>query len=107
MMSLLSGERDLLEQSLLERLGAQVGGTEEYGSPRVGRAFRAEAEFLAIVGSEVRVVPIAFKDRGYFVDDIRIARARNAHIPFESADLGRVREIRRTNVGGGKPGLPV
>src|SRR5271154_6993558 len=101
MMSLLTGERDLLEQPLLERLGSQVGGTEEYGSPCVGRAFRSEAELLAIVGSEVRVVPIAFKDRGHFIDDIRIARAGNAHIPFESADLGRVREIRRTNIGCG------
>ena len=56
-----------------------------------------------VVGSEVRVVPAAFKDRGYFVDDIRISGTRNANIPFEPTDLRRVGEIRRTDVGGRKP----
>jgi len=36
MMPLLSRERDLLEQSLLEWLGAKLGRTNENRCPRVG-----------------------------------------------------------------------
>jgi hypothetical protein len=107
MMPLLSGERDLLEKPFLEWFRAELGGTEENCCSRVGPFFRANAELLSIIGPEVRVVPIAFKDRRYFVDDVWIASARYTNIPFEPANLSRVREVGRTYVGGGKPGLPV
>jgi len=86
-MALLSGERDLLKQPLLKRFGAEVGWTEKKFNARPARVLRTVSELIAIILSEVWVVPIAFEHGCHFADDIWIAGTRYTHVPFKSANL--------------------
>src|ERR1700730_9049398 len=107
MVTLLPRERDLLEQSFLEWFGPQISWANKNVCPWSVGGFRTNAEFLKIIWSEVRILPITLKDRRYFGDYVRIACARYTNVPFEAADLGRVCEVRGTDVGRRKTGFPV
>ena len=67
----------------------------------------AREELLAIVGDEVAAVPVGLEDRRDLVDDARVAGARRPNVPLEAADLRRVRQVRRADVGGRETGTPV
>ena len=104
---LLAREDQLLEQSLLKRFRSQLRRRDER-LRRAGRLFfRSLQEFLSVVRSEIRVVPIALKDGGHLVDHARIPSARNPDVPFEPDHLRRVREIRRTDVGRRESGTAI
>ena len=98
--ALLAGQCDLFEQPLLKRFQAAArSGSERRVGPCAFRRVRAREELLALVGNEVAVVPVALEDRGDLVDHVRVARTRHADIPFEPANLRRVGEVRRADVG--------
>ena len=93
MVSAVSGQCDLLEQTFLERLRSQLDRAhrELRGADSFGVCPRDE--LLAIVGYEVAAVPVALENGGNFVDDAQVAGARNSNVPLETVDLRRVRKI--------------
>ena len=98
MVPTLARERDLLEQALLERFGPKLDRTEEDHEVRPRRAVSA-ANCRGVIRHEIAAVPIALEHRRDLVDDVRISRAGHPDVPFEAADLRRVRQIRRADVG--------
>jgi hypothetical protein len=102
-----SGQCDLLEETLLERLRPQLD--RAHREPRSTNSFGVgpREELLAIVRNEVTAVPVALEDGGDLVDDARIAGARHAKVPLETANLRRVRQIRRADIGRRKARTPV
>ncbi len=105
--TLLAREGDLLEQSLLERLRAKLGGAQHDDRAPGAGGGGSLVELRALVGHEVAAVPVALEDRGHLVDDAAVARLGSANVPFEAADLRRVREVRRADVRGREARLAV
>ena len=93
------GQLDLLEEPLLERVGAHLHGADE--DLGAGRSIdRTRPELLAVVRLEFAAVPIALEDRGHLLDDVRVARPGDPDVPFEPRHLRLVRQVRRADVGG-------
>ena len=55
-------------------------------------------ERVAVVGVEVAAVPVALEDGRHLLDDVRVARAGDAQVPFEAGHLRRVGQVRRADV---------
>lgn len=97
MVPALPRQRDLLEQALLERFGPQLDRTQkDDGSGRGTSRFGGKPG--GVIRDEIAAVPIALEHRGDLVDDVGISRTRHPDVPFEAADLRRVRQIRRADV---------
>ena len=86
MVPTLTGERDLLKQSLLKRFGPKLDRTEKNdGSGRRMSGFGGKS--LGVIRDEIAAVPIALEYRGDLLDDVGISRTGHADVPFETADL--------------------
>ena len=64
---------------------------------------RSASNCVGLVGDEVAALPVAVEHRAELVDHVRVAGRRDADVPLESGHLGRVREIRRADVGRREP----
>ena len=82
-------EFNLFEQAGLERFRADLDRTQ-VDARSARRSLDMLAEFIGVERTEVASVPVAVEDRSELVDDVGVARARHAHVPFEPADLGRM-----------------
>src|SRR6185437_13174943 len=107
MMALLPGKHNKLEQPLLKWLGAQLGRRENYGRPRIGPLFSTSAELLLIVRPQFWVVPVALENCSHLFDHISISSSRDADVPFEPADLSRMSQIGRSDIGRRESRLPM
>jgi hypothetical protein len=84
--ALVTCERDVLEEGLLERAQFDHNGAESELRRQGGlRSFR---EFVSVVDDEVVACPIAFEDRLHLCDRVRVADAREPDVPLQSGDLG-------------------
>lgn len=98
-MPTLTGQGDLLEQALLERLEANLDGAEDHDG---AGALRPDllAELAGVVGHEVARVPVTLEDGVHLPDDVRVPGLGHTDVPFEAARLGRLGEVRGADVGG-------
>ncbi len=97
MLPLRAGELDELQETFLERLEAHVERADHL-SVRVLGALGARhrvPECLPVVADEVDALPVAFKYRADFVDDVLIARRGDTHVPFHPGDLRGVGQVGR------------
>ena len=88
MVAVLAGERELLEQRLLERPQLDLDRAEEQRRP-TATVCCALGELVRVVGDEVAARPVALEDRRHLRDGIRIPRARDADVPLEPASPAR------------------
>src|SRR5690606_2541701 len=106
MVALEAGELDQLQESGLKWLRPDFDRAEvdlRTLAPHLGEL----AKLLRLERPEVGVLPIALEYRGKLVDNIGIARARHADIPFKTCDLGRIGQVRRADIRSGVPGVAV
>ena len=98
MVALRSRQRKLLKQSLLKWQWRDRNRTQIDGGTRV-LPLSHLIELVRVVCPKIWILPIRVEHRTHLVDDIRVARARNAHVPLKPRNLGRVGEVRRTDIG--------
>ena len=104
MVALMPGEHDVLEQRLLERPQLELDRGQQGRVTNAGD-LGPTLELVGVVGDEVAARPVAREDRAHLRDGVRIASARDAHVPLEPGDLGRVGQVRRADVGRRVPAL--
>ena len=67
----------------LKKTTGPDAGTSRFGGKRLG-----------VIRDEIAAVPIALEHGSDLVNDVGISRTGHADVPFEAADLRRVRQIR-------------
>lgn len=102
----LAGDRDLLEEPLLERLGADLDRAERQDAAALVDA-RSLHELVVVEGHEVACVPVRLEDHRDLRDHRRVARRRDAYVPLEAGLLRGVRQVRRADVRGVEAGPAV
>ena len=105
-MTLRTGQRDLLEQARLERQRVQLG-RRQHDPVAASLALQAGGELGGVVVDEILVLPVRLEDGPHLVDDVGVARGRDAHVPLETVDLRHLREVRGPDVRGREPGVAV
>ncbi len=106
----LSLDFELLEDLdlMVERL--QIEGQEGHfrrGLTRADSPIEPVSIAFWFIGLETGVGPIALEARLKLLEKLSRVGLRKPDVPFTSLDHGRVREVRRTDVGRGEAGVAV
>ena len=95
----------LLEQAFLERQRPKLDRAEDHLRAAVGApcAFALTLECRRVERNEVARCPVALEHSLELRQHGRVSGRRRTHVPLQPRHLRRVREVRRTDVGGGEP----